>query len=193
MKRLVLGLTLVAFAIALLPSAASAAPEITAAFVGCDENAEEPQPSHKCLTTDHPAGFFESSEAIEYEFCLFEGVEELACGEPTSAAAATPFEDPFEAAAGSYDAVWFIAGTSEELAEWAITIEEPPPPPPPPVVVPVVPPVVAPVLPPVNTECLAAQRRVTRLKGQVKKAHGAQKAKLKTKLKKARGAVKAAC
>ncbi len=78
MKRLVLGLTLVAFAIALLPGTASAA-EITG-FVGCDENAENPQPSHKCLTTDSPAAYFESSEEIEYEACLFEGpVEELTC------------------------------------------------------------------------------------------------------------------
>ena len=81
---------------------------------------------------------------------------------------------------------------TEELAEWAITIEEPPPPPPPPVV-PVAPPVVAPVLPTVNTECLAAQKKVTRLKARVKKAHGEQKAKLKSKLRKARAAATAAC
>lgn len=190
MKRLVLGLTLVAFAIALLPGTASAT-EITG-FVGCDESAENPQPSHKCLTTDSPAAYFESSEEIEYEACLFEGEEELVCSPATPAEADTLFQNPLEAPAGAYEVVWFVAGTEEVLAEWAITIEEPPPPPPPPVM-PVAPPVIAPVLPTINTGCLAAQKKVTRLKGQVKKAHGPQKAKLKSKLRKARAAATAAC
>jgi hypothetical protein len=189
MKRLVLGLTLVAFAVALIPGTAWAAP--SPGFVGCDETAETPQPSHKCLTTDSPAAYFKSPEEVEYEACLYEGVVELTCGPPTLAEADTLSQNSLEAPAGAYEVVWFVAGTAEELAEWAITIEEPAPPAPP--VLPVVPPVVAPVLPTVNTECLAAQKRVARLKARVKKAHGEQKAKLKSKLRKARAAATAAC
>jgi hypothetical protein len=189
MKRLLLGLALAAFSVALIPSTASAA--TNTGFVGCDDTTENPQPSHKCLTTDSPAAYFEASEEIEYEVCLFRGPVEEECSPPATAEAETLFQNSFKTSAGTYDAVWFVAGTEEELAEWEIAIEEPPPPPPP--VLPVAPPVVAPVLPTLNTECLAAQKRVTRLKGRVRRAHGEQKAKLKSKLRKARAAANAAC
>ena len=113
MKRLLLCLVLAASAVALIPATASAA--TVSGFVGCDENAENPQPSHKCLTTDSPAAYFESSEEVEYEACLFEGEGEdeveLACSPPTLAEADTLFQNSLEAPAGKYVVAWFVAGT----------------------------------------------------------------------------------
>jgi hypothetical protein len=45
----------------------------------------------------------------------------------------------------------------------------------------------------VSPACLAAERRVKKLKAKIRKAHGLEKARLRRRLKKARAAVKAAC
>jgi hypothetical protein len=163
-------------------------------FAGCDDTSGNPQPSHKCLTTDHMAAYFEASEETEYEVCLFQHViEEIDCSPPTLAQSETLYQNSFTIdTPGDYEVVWFDTAAKTELGEWALTVESPPPPAPPPAP-PVTPPVVAPVLPTVSTACLAAQKRLTTLRAKVRKAQGRQKAKLKARLKKARAAEKAAC
>jgi hypothetical protein len=198
MKRLILGLVLVALSALAIPGSASAAPTYTT-FVGCDDTAENPEPSHECLTTDHMAAYFEASEETSYEVCLFQNViEEIDCSSATEAEAETLYENRFTIAkAGDYEVVWFEFGTEVELGEWALSVKSPPPPPPPPPpsALPAlpVPPVVLPALPTVSPACLAAQKRVKKLKAKIRRAHGLQKAKLRGQLKKARAAVRAAC
>ena len=86
MKRLILGLVLAGLVALVIPAGASAVTYNV--FVGCDETAEIPQPSHKCLTTDDMAAYFEASEGTEYEACLFHlGQEE--CSSPSVALAGT--------------------------------------------------------------------------------------------------------
>ncbi|HEY7255891.1 MAG TPA: hypothetical protein VH476_04330 [Solirubrobacterales bacterium] len=192
MKRLILGLVLAGLLALAVPSSAPAAATYNL-FAGCDAAAENPQPSHTCLTTDHMAAYFEASEETEYEVCLFRNVvEELDCSTPTVAEADTRFKNSFAITMpGKYELVWFNRVTESEIGEWDLAVESPPPPPPPPVVTP---PPAAPLPSPVNTACLSGQKRVTALRAKVKRAHGRrQKAKLKAKLRKARAAVKAAC
>jgi hypothetical protein len=198
MKRLILGLVLAGLIALAVPASAPAAASYTF-FVGCDQAAEPPQPSHKCLTTDHMAAYFEASEETEYVVCVYESgeVEPLDCSPEGVAEPDVLYQNELTIETpGSYELAWFDVEAEAEIGEWDLDVESPPPPPPPPSppVLPATPPVVAPIGPPaVNASCLAAQKRVTGLKGRVKKAHGHRKAQLRAKLKKARAAVKAAC
>jgi len=191
MKRVVLGLALAGLLALVVPASAPAASY--SLFVGCDDTSEDPQPTHNCLTTDHMAAYFEASEKTDYEACIFHLTEED-CSPPTEAEADTLYFNSFTVGdAGNYELAWFIAGTEEELGAWELTVENPPPPPPPPPP-PIVPPALVPVLPPaVDLGCLAARKRVTKLRARVRGAHGVQKTKLRAKLGKARTAANAAC
>jgi hypothetical protein len=194
MKRLILGLVLAGL-IALAAPAAAPAASFTY-FVGCDNTATVPQGSHECRTTDHMGAYFESSEEIEYEVCLYQNfTEKLACDSPVEATANTLYENELTIEApGKYEVVWFNLDAEpledDEIGFWDLTIASPPAPPPPVVTPPVVAP---PQVPVVNLACINAQKRVKKLKARVKKAHGHQKAKLRAKLRKARAAQKAAC
>ncbi len=197
MKRLILGLALAGLIALAVPSSAPAANSYHGLFVGCDEAAEPPQPSHECLTTDHMAAYFEASEATKYEVCLYlkETIEPLDCTAGEEADANTRYQNSLEIETpGDYEVVWFdleLEPEDEEIGVWELTMSSPPPPPPP--APPAAAPIVLPALPSVNTACLNTQKRVKKLKARVRKAHGQQKAKLKAKLKKARAAAKAAC
>jgi hypothetical protein len=194
MKRLILGLVLTGLTALAVPSSAPAANSYDF-FVACDETAEPPVPSHECLTTDNMAAFFEATEETEYEVCLYlnETIDPLDCTSGEKAEAGTLKRNGLTFDPGDYEVVWFdleLDPEHEEIGIWKLKVSSPPPPPPPP---PPPAPVVLPALPGLNPACLSAQRRVTRLKASVKKAHGHKKVKLKAKLKKARAAAKAAC
>lgn len=60
-----LGLALAAVALLSVPSIATAADYKT--FVGCDDLAENPIPSHVCQVDDFPGAFFESDSEVEVE------------------------------------------------------------------------------------------------------------------------------
>jgi hypothetical protein len=188
MMRLALGLVLAGLVMAALPSTA---PADTTAFIGCDAGAGSPQPSHKCLTTDNLGAFFKSSSETSYTFCLYVvGETGEKCFIPGESARADVLTSiAFEInTPGDYKAIWLNALTLEE-PEWDFTIEEPPPLPPPTVIVPPL----IPVTSTVDPGCLAAKKRVNKLRVRMKKATPAQRAKLRVKLKKARLAVKRAC
>ena len=193
MKRVLLGLLLAGLAALILPASAPAANY--SFYVGCEY---PPQPSHECPAPDKLAAinvvaFFEADEDTNYELCIEYPSTFFVCSGPFLAEADTPEYDGFAALeVGRYEAVWYFAGTEEEIGTWVFNMVEPPPPPPPP---PAVPPVVAPVLPStVGGDCQPAKKRVSKLKGQLRKATSSlQKAKLKRKLKKAQAAVQRAC
>jgi hypothetical protein len=199
MKRLILGLVLAGLVALAVPSSAPAANSYNDLFVGCDETAEPPQPSHECLTTDHMAAYFEATEATKYEICLYlnETLDPLDCTSAEKAEANTLYWNSLQIETpGDYEVVWFdleVPEEDEEIAVWKLTMSSPPQPLPPPPAPPAAAPIVLPALPSLSTACLNAEKRVKKLKARVKKAHGQQKAKLKAKLKKARAAAKAAC
>jgi hypothetical protein len=191
MRRLLLGLLLAG--IAGLIGSANASAANYSFYVGCEY---PPEPSHACLAPDEVVGinavaFFEADEDTNYELCIEYPNTSFICIGPFLAEADAPQYNGFAALeVGRYEAVWYFAGTDDEIGYWEFNMVEPPPPPPP-----VVPAVVAPVPPPtVDADCKAAQKRVSKAKGRLRKATDQpQKAKLQRKLKKARAAAKHAC
>jgi hypothetical protein len=194
MKRLLLGFALVAAALLSIPLSASAAEYET--FVGCDDFAENPIPSHVCQVGDFPGAFFESDTDVEVETCVELPSEVVLCTEEQEFAEAgilyvlsLPNEEE-----GNYLASWFVEGV--EIGSWAFRLDPPPPPPPPPA-----PPAPAPPTPPAPTvlpspspQCLKAKQRVSTLKKQLRNADGRKrKTKLRGKLKNARTAARQAC
>jgi hypothetical protein len=194
MKRLSLGVVLVAAIALSIPASASAAEYDT--FVGCDDSAANPVPANVCEFDDFPAAYFESDEDTEYLPCLeFPNADFICLNEERQAeagvldAVSLPTEEP-----GTYFAVWFVG--EEVVGEWEFHINQRPPPPPTPAPLPAPAPVV--VVPPFvvgpSKGCLTAKKKVTQLKSQLENANGRkQKTRLRGKLKGAKAAVKRAC
>ena len=191
MKRLLFGLLVSAAVFLAAPLQAGAAEYKT--FVGCDDLAVNPVPSHVCQTSDFPGAYFESDVDAEYEVCLEAPGGDFDCLEEQSAEAGVLYVNSFFAdIPGDYFISWYIGDT--EVGFWDLRINAPAPPPTPPVVtVPSLPaPPVLAVAP--SAKCLKAQQRVAKLKARLKKASGReQRAKIRAQLKKARTAAKNAC
>lgn len=195
MKRLCLGLVILASGLLLAPAGANAAYDT---FGTCDPSVSE-TPSHLCHSGEPLGAFFESDLPTVFELCIeFDG-DEYGCTEPEAVDANVPFgwkiEDLVD---GDYVFRWYVSGT-EVGSPWSIRVEPAPPPSEPstppattaPTVVTPPPPVAAP-LP--SAACTKAKRRVLVLKGRLKQASGLKaKTKLRAKLKLARAAVKRLC
>jgi hypothetical protein len=185
---ILLGALLAAAASLAIPLSASAAEIET--FVGCDDLAAEPIPSHVCQIGDFPGAFFESDEDVEYEVCVEfpDGVE--LCSEEEFAEAGVLFVNSITTGLpGNHLVTWFVEGA--EFSSWTFRMDALPPPP---VVAPPIPPPIA--TPPVGSSpaCLKAKQRVRKLKVSLRKASGPkQKAKIQATLKGARGAARRAC
>jgi hypothetical protein len=199
MRRCLFLVLVGAMGMLLVPSIASAAVSYRT-FVGCDDLAVEPIPSHTCELGDFPAAYFESSEETEYEVCVEFPNEEVLCAEGQMAEAGVLYENSITSEMeGLHLVAWFVGET--EVGSFAFRIDAPEPPPVPPVVVP--PPVasaptpapVAAVNPaPPSPLCLTAQGQVTKLKGRLRKARTPrQKAKLRKALTAARAFADKSC
>ena len=198
MRKALVGLplTLVA-AIVFLPATALGAEYTT--FVGCDDLATNPIPSHECEIGDFPAAYFESDVGVEYDVCVEFPDAEFLCSEENFAPAETLFLNSIETSQpGRHHVYWYLSGTETMIGFWAFDMTEPPPSPPPPTS-PLAPPTVTPPAPIVNqivpsTACVKARNRVRRLQGQLRRATSRiQKVGIRSKLKKARAAVRRAC
>lgn len=196
MKRLLLGFALVAAALLSIPLSASAAEYET--FVGCDDFAENPIPSHVCQVGDFPGAFFESDEETEYEVCVeFPNAEEECAEEQVAEAGVLYVNSIFSELEGTHLVSWYVGGA--EIGSWAFRLDPPPPPPSPPAppapAPPALPVTPAPTVPPSRSpQCLQAQHRVSNLKKQLRNASGhKQKVKVRGKLKSARAKAKRLC
>lgn len=194
MKKLLLGFALLAAASLSIPMSASAAEYQT--FVGCDDFAENPVPSHVCQLGDFPGAFFESDEETEYEVCVeFPDGEELCAEEQVAEAGVLYVNSIFSELEGTHLVSWYVGGV--EIGSWAFRLDPPPPPPAPPAPAPTPPatsPPPAAVVPLTSPQCLQAQHRVSTLKKQLRNASGhKQKVKLRGKLKSARAKAKRLC
>jgi hypothetical protein len=191
MKKVLLGMVFAIAASLLIPLTASAASYAT--FVGCDDLAENPVPSHVCLTSDFPAAYFESDADAEYEVCIETPTGEELCSEEEPAEAETLYENslPSPLAAGNYFAYWYVGNT--EVGSWSFRLDPPPPPPTPQVPAVTAPAPPAPVALGPSPACFKAQLLVTKDKNRLKKAGPKQKAKIRGKLRKAKAAVRSLC
>jgi hypothetical protein len=179
-------------ALLVVPDSASAANY--SYFVSCEL---PPEPSHECVAPDelvaiNVIGFFEADKDTNYELCIEYPDEYFPCVGPFLAEAKVPQENGFAALeVGRYEAVWYFAGTDEEIGSWEFKMVEPPPSSAP-AASPVVPAVVLPSK--MDANCQRAKKRVRKLKGQIRRASSSrQKAKLRGKLKRARAKVKRVC
>lgn len=194
MKRLFLGTALVAALALAIPAAASAATKYDA-FVGCNEGASDPVPSHVCTLADLPAAYFEADVETEYDVCLEFPDETIECAEGLPAEAEALYRDslPTLTAPGDYEAFWEVEGV--EVASWAFRMDPRPTPPAPPVLPPPLP--APPVLPTVavpSPACLKGKKQVTQFKSKLQNTTGRKaKAKVRGKLKAAKATVKRAC
>jgi hypothetical protein len=193
MKRVLFSLLLGATAaLVVLPGTALGAEY--EAFVGCDDLAENPIPSHECQIGDFPGAFFESNEDVEYDVCIEFPDTEFLCAEEQFAEAGFLYVNSITTnEPGMHYVSWYLTGTETEIGFWAFDMKEPPAPPPPP------PPAPASTLPAStpagqSTACVAARKRVRRLNGQLHRALGKkQKARIRAKLRKARAVVRREC
>jgi hypothetical protein len=189
MNRRLLGLVLATAASLLIASPASAAEY--EAFVGCDDLAANPIPSHLCQYEDFPGAFFEADVDTEYDACVELPAGTVLCAEEQLAEAGSlhGISLPTESA-GDYLVGWFVEDAPVEF--WEFRLHPPPLPPPAPTISPPAvspPPVAAPSL-----ACLMARKRVGKFNRQLKSAKSKkQKAKIRVKLKNARAGVKRAC
>jgi len=199
MKKLFYGLVLAGAVSLLIPLAASAAEY--SAFVGCDDLAGDPIPSHVCLTDDFPGAYFEADEDTEYEICVEFPSGEFLCAEEQFAEAGVLYLNSITTdQPGNHFVSWYVG--EEEVASWVFRVDAPPPLPTPstparvvpaPIVTPA--PTVAPAPPaPPSAACLKAKLRTRQLGGRLRKAEdGPAKAKLRGKLRNARAVAKTAC
>lgn len=198
MIRSGLGLALAAAALFWVPSAATAADYET--FVGCDDLAENPIPSHVCELGDFPGAYFESDTEVEVEVCVEFPTASILCTEPELAEAGILYVLSITSELeGDHFVTWYVEGA--EVGSWAFHLEPPPAPPvvpsnpapaPSPASVTSPPPVVTPSLP--TPACRKARQRVRGLGRQLKNAGSRkQKAKIRGKLSKARTASRRAC
>jgi hypothetical protein len=194
MKRLSLGVVIVA-AFALLSPAAASAAEYDA-FVGC-EVSDAPTPSHECKVGDDLGAYFEADEGTEYDTCLEFPSGGIECEEEQLAEANTLYVNPIELdTPGKYEVCWLVGG--EEVEAWAFELKTPPAPPAPPapapVPAPVAAPLPAPILPLKSATCVKAEKRVKQLKNKLQNTDGKkQKGKVRNQLQGARGATRRSC
>lgn len=189
MKRLFWGLLLMASASLLIPMSATAAEFKT--YVGCDDFAQSPVPSHVCLLGEFPGAFFESSADAEYEVCVEFPNQEFICAEEQEAEEGVLYVNSITTdQPGIHFVSWYVGDT--EVGSWSFRMDAPVPPTPP---APVVPPPAQPAVAPTpSPNCLAAQLQVGKLKHRLQKAGGAkQKKKIRAKLRNARNAVNREC
>lgn len=189
MKRLLLGLV-VAFSL-LAPSSAGAADYTT--FVGCDDLADNPVPSHVCLTKDFPAAYFEADVDTEYEICVeFPGGKVLCAEEQFAEAEVLYLNSITSELPGNHVVTWYVEGF--EVGSWTFRLDAPAPPPAPVAPAPVIPVALPAVAPAPTAACLKSQQQVTKFKSRLRNAGSPkQKAKLRGKLKSARAATKNLC
>jgi hypothetical protein len=196
MIRLGLGVALAATALLLMPSIATAAEYET--FVGCDDLAENPVPSHVCRVGDFPGAFFESDSNVEVEVCVEFPTAFIDCTEPEFAEAGILYVLSITSELeGDYLVTWNVEGA--DVGSWAFRLEPPPPvvavnparvPSPAPVTSP--PPVVTSSLP--TPACRKARQRVRKLGRQLQNAGSRKrKAMIRGKLKQARAIARRAC
>jgi hypothetical protein len=194
MKKLLLGIALAAIASFSIPLSASAAEYET--FVGCDDLAANPIPSHVCQVGDFPGAFFAADTDTNVELCVEFPTKEFFCTEEEFAEAGILYVNSIiSEAPGNYFATWFVEGV--EIGSWAFRLDSPPPPPPAPAAptapAPPAPPPPA-VLPSPSPQCLKAKQRVSTLKNRLRTASARKlKVKLRGKLKGARATAKRAC
>lgn len=198
MIRLSVGLALAVAALLSIPSVATAADYET--FVGCDDLAENPIPSHVCELGDFPGAYFESDAEVEVEVCVDFPTAPILCTDPELAEAGILYVFSITSELeGEHLVTWYVEG--EEVGSWIFRLESPPPPP----VVPSTP-TPAPSPPPVPSPspvvtagpptpaCLKARQRVRMLGRQLQNAGSRkQKAKIRGKLGKARTTARRAC
>lgn len=123
MRRLFIGLVLAAMALLLVPLPASAAEYET--FVGCDDLAENPVPSHECQLGDFPGAFFESDVETEYEICIeFPDTEELCLEEQEAEAGVLYVNSIISELEGDHLVTWYVEGV--EVGSWAFRLNAPP-------------------------------------------------------------------
>jgi hypothetical protein len=191
MKKLFLGLIIAATASLFIPLHANAAEFET--FVGCDDLAENPIPSHECQTGGFPGAYFESDADVEVEICVEFPTAEILCTEPEFAEAGVLYVLSITSELeGNHLVSWYVEGA--EVGSWAFRLNPPPPPP-------AAPPVAAPaatppptVAPGPSAQCLKAQLRARNLKNRLRNANGRkQKAKIRPKLKNARATARRVC
>jgi hypothetical protein len=190
MKKSFLGLVLAVTVSLLIPMSASAAQYET--FVGCDDLAENPVPSHVCQISDFPAAYFASDVNAEYEVCVEFPTGTTLCAEEQLAKAGFLYINSISTElAGDYFASWYVEGV--EVGSWAFRLDSPPPPPVPPLPAAAAPSPPA-VAPGPSPACLKARQLVTKASKQLKNAAGPkQKAKIRAKLKKAKATAKHLC
>lgn len=193
-----LGLALITAALFSMPSVATAAEYKT--FVGCDDLAENPAPSHVCQVDDFPGAFFESDSEVEVEVCVEFPTPPILCTEPELAEAGILYVFSISSELeGDHFVTWNVGGA--EVGSWAFRLEPPPPPPvvpsnpapaPSPAPVTSPPPVVTPSLP--TPACRKARQGVRKLGRQLQNAGSRkQKARIRGKLSKARATARRAC
>jgi len=175
-----------------MPPSASAAEYET--FVGCDDLAESPIPSHECQVGDFPGAFFESDVDTEVEVCVEFPTAAVFCSEEEPAEGGVLYVfSIFAEQEGNYLASWYVEGL--EVGTWAFRLNTPAPPPPPVTTTAAPPTPVIAVLPPSpSSACLQARRRVHKLVIQLRKADDPkQKRKIAGKVRKARAAKRHLC
>jgi hypothetical protein len=177
---------------------AFAGAEVTAAYVACSTSGEAP-PADECTLGESPAAFFESDEDVEYAICVEPPSDSPECLTGQEAEAEVLYFNQITAEIGGLWWVdWFLPAEGEpeefiHVAEWAFFMKDPPaPPPPPPPPTAIVPPAI--IEPTTSLACLKAQRKVRKVRGQLRAADGRKrKAALRAKLKRARAAANRAC
>jgi hypothetical protein len=189
-KKLFLGLVFAAAASLLIPLPANAAEYET--FVGCDDLAENPIPSHVCQIGDFPGAYFESDVDAEYEVCVEFPTAEVFCTEEESAEAEILYVNSIASELdGNHFVSWYVEGV--EVGSWAFRLDPPPAVPPTPTPAPATTPLPAVALGP-SAECLKARQRIGNLKDRLRNATGRKrKAKIRVKLRKARAIAKRVC
>lgn len=189
MKRLFVGLSVLAVGVLTVPASAGAVEVET--YVGCDTSASA-VPAHTCKLGDSPGAFFAADEDTEYDVCVEFPSSEFLCAEGQFAEAGVLYVNQITTEElGEHFVAWYVEAV--EVDNWTFDIDAPPPPPAPPATpAPVItPPAVSPVISPA---CVNARARVRSLSGRLRKAGSHQaKVRLRAKLKRARAAVRNAC
>jgi hypothetical protein len=191
MKKLLLGLVLIAMTALSIPPSSSAATYET--FVGCDDLSENPVPAHVCQLGDFPGAYFESDVDTEYEVCVEFPSTAFICSEEEFAEAGVLYVNSITSEQpGAHFVSWYVGEI--EVGSWAFRLDPPAPPAAAPATSPPATTLLPAAAPVPSTACLKAKQRVGKLKGRLRHALGAkQKTKIRNSLRGARAAVRSAC